>query len=143
MTPLLKRRDLGVLAAAVAAAASSLAWAQQAPYTGQGVKPNILLDKELEGFPLQMTRLTLADFGQGGSVPLHNHPAAQEIVYGIDGAVTFDIEGRGTTIVKAGDVLLIPAGVVHTPHSDSSSSRVLFIHSITDKNKPFRVDVKT
>ena len=141
---LLTRRDLGILAAAAAAIASNSANAQPAPYAGQGVKLNIIIDKDLEGFPLQMTRLTLVDIAPGISIPRHLHPAAQEIAFGMDGALTFDVEGQGTTIIKAGDVLLIPAGVPHVPVGDTSSAtRVLFIHSITDKNKPFRVDVKS
>src|SRR5260370_36364 len=45
---LLTRRDLGVLAAAAAAIATAPAYAQQAPYGGQGVKLNVLVDKDLE-----------------------------------------------------------------------------------------------
>jgi len=47
---LLTRRDLGILAAAAAAIASNSANAQPAPYAGQGVKLNIIIDKDLEGF---------------------------------------------------------------------------------------------
>jgi quercetin dioxygenase-like cupin family protein len=91
-----------------------------------------------------MTQLTLVDLAPGISIPRHLHPAAQEIAFGMDGALTLDVEGQGTTIIKAGDVLLIPAGVPHVPVGDNSSAtRVLFIHSITDKNKPFRVGVKS
>ncbi len=91
-----------------------------------------------------MTRLTLVDLAPGISIPRHYHPAAQEIAFGIDGALTLDVEGQGPKIIKAGDVLLIPAGIPHVPSGDASSAtRVLFIHSITDKDKPFRVDLKS
>jgi len=139
---LLTRRDLTILAAAAAAAASGSAYAQTAPSGPPGVKATVLMDKDLEGFPLQMTRLTLVELAPGSSIPRHNHPGAQEIVFGMDGALTLDVDGQGTKLIKAGDVLLLPAGLTHFPRAEGSSAKVLAIHSITDKNKPFRVEVK-
>lgn len=135
----LTRRDLGILAAIVAT--SSASYAQNAPY-GQGVKLNILLDQDLPGFPSQNTRLTLVDFASGGTIPRHFHPAAQEVVFGVDGIVTIDVDGQGTKLIKAGDVLLLPARVIHFPRAEGTTGKILAIHSITDKTQPFRVDAK-
>jgi quercetin dioxygenase-like cupin family protein len=141
---LLTRRDLAFLAAAAAAAASNApAHAQNAPYGGQGVNLKVIVDQELAGFPLQMTRLTLIEFAPGSSITRHHHPAAQEVVFGMDGGLMIDVEGEGKKIIKAGDVLVIPTSVVHFPHAEGTSAKVLAIHSITDKSKPFRVDAKT
>jgi quercetin dioxygenase-like cupin family protein len=136
----LTRRDLGILAAI--AAASSTSYAQNAPYGGEGVKLNILVDQDLPGFPSQNTRLTLVELASGSSIPRHHHPAAQEIVFGLDGMLTVDVDGQGTKLIKAGDVVLLPAGLIHFPRAEGTNAKVIAIHSITDKSKPFRVDVK-
>jgi quercetin dioxygenase-like cupin family protein len=135
----LTRRDLAILATAAAAAASGPTYAQNASYAGEGVKLSVIVDQELPGFPLQMTRLTIAEFEPRSSMPRHRHPAAQEIVFGMEGVLAIDIEQRGKKIINPGDVFLIPAGVIHLPRAEDKSAKVLIIHSITDKDKPFTI----
>jgi quercetin dioxygenase-like cupin family protein len=136
----LTRRELGMLAAALSAvAASSPANAQLR--SGPGAKYTTLINQDLEGFPLQMTRLTLMDVAPGTVIPRHYHPGAQEIAFVIDGALTLEVGNQGAKIIEAGNVLLIPTGIPHKPRTDPSKpARVLFLHSITDKNKPFLVE---
>jgi quercetin dioxygenase-like cupin family protein len=137
----LTRRELAAFAAAAAAASSANADSGQIR-SGAGAKYTELLANDLKGFSLQMTRLTLMDVAPGTQFPRHYHPAAQEIAFGIDGAFTLDMHLHGPRIVDAGDVLLIPAGITHTPSAHPSRhARVLFIHSITDKTKPFLVEL--
>jgi quercetin dioxygenase-like cupin family protein len=139
---LLSRRDLGILAAA-AAAASSSAHAQVSIRSGPGAKYNIIIDNDLEGTPLHATRLTIMDVAPGTQIPPHYHPAAQEIAFGMDGVLTMQVGGRNAKTIKAGDVVLIPAGVPHLPVADASErARVLFIHSIIDKTKPFIIELR-
>jgi quercetin dioxygenase-like cupin family protein len=135
----LTRRDLGILAASVAA--MNPVHAQI--LSGPGAKYKEILARDLEGFPHHMTRLTLMDVAPGTQIPWHYHPAAQEIVFGLDGALTLEVDPPAATIIKAGDVLLIPAGTLHMPRPDASRpARVLFIHSITDKTKPFLLELE-
>jgi quercetin dioxygenase-like cupin family protein len=137
----LTRRELAILATA-AAAAGGASLARGQIRSGPGAKYTEVLAKDLEGFSLQMTRLTLMEAAPGTQIPRHYHPAAQEIAFGIDGTFTLDIHPHGARILKAGDVLLIPAGVTHLPRAHPSApARVLFIHSITDKTKPFLVEL--
>ena len=72
------------------------------------------------------------------------HPGAQEIVYGLDGAVTLEVEGQATKTIKAGDVALTPADVPHLVRNDgaNSAARILVMHSRADKQKPMLVVVK-
>ena len=44
--------------------------------------------------------------------PMHSHPG-EEIIYVLEGAWEYQVEGKGTMTLKAGDVLFIPAGVKH------------------------------
>ncbi len=137
----LTRRDLAMLAAAVAAAATDSADAQIR--SGSGAKYKEILAKDLQGFPLQMIRLTIMDVAPGTSIPWHYHPAAQEIAFGLEGVMTFEVDPPAVRTIKAGDVILIPAGTLHMPRPDASSTaRVLFIHSITDKTKPFLLELE-
>ena len=134
----LTRRDLGILAAIAASSTASYA---QAPYGGDAVKSKIIVDQDLAGFAGQNTRLTLNEIASGGAIPRHHHPAAQEVVFGLDGALTLEVDGQGTKIIKSGDTIVLPAGLIHLPRAEGTHAKFLAIHSITDKSKPFRVDV--
>ncbi|MDC0743975.1 cupin domain-containing protein [Polyangium mundeleinium] len=48
-----------------------------------------------------------------GTVPLHYHAEHDELVVILEGSGTFYVEGQ-TRVVKAGDVQVIPRGVVHS-----------------------------
>ena len=52
------------------------------------------------------------DFEPGTSFGNHRHPG-EEIIYVIEGVFEYQIEGRQPVTLKAGEVLFIPAGVVH------------------------------
>ncbi len=138
----MSRRDLNLLVAtALAATASGRAYAQTAPYGSQGVKATVIMDPDLAGFSPQTTRLTLVEIASGNAIPRHMHPFAQEIVFVLDGTLVIDVEGQGTKNLKAGETLLLPAGLPHFPRATNASAKVLAIHSITDKTKPFRVEL--
>jgi quercetin dioxygenase-like cupin family protein len=138
----LTRRDLGMLAtAAASAAAIGSSFAQLR--SGPGAKYNEILARDLKGFPLQMTRLTLMDVAPGTEIPWHYHPAAQEIVFGLEGVLMIEINPAAVVTVKPGDVIVIPSGTLHMPRPDTTRpARVLFIHSITDKTKPFLLELE-
>jgi quercetin dioxygenase-like cupin family protein len=136
----LTRRELAVLAAAAIAVRMGSARGQIR--SGPGARYTELLAKDLEGFSRQMTRLTLMEVAPGTQIPPHYHPAAQEIAFGIDETFTFEIHPHGLRTIKAGGVLLIPAGITHLPRADHSRpARVLLIHTITDKTKPFLIEL--
>ncbi|HLY41678.1 MAG TPA: cupin domain-containing protein [Terracidiphilus sp.] len=49
----------------------------------------------------------------GGKLPAaHSHDAYEETIYGLEGVMTFTVEGQRTEI-RPGDVLSIPRGAVH------------------------------
>jgi quercetin dioxygenase-like cupin family protein len=71
------------------------------------------------------------------------HPGAQELFYVLEGTVTAEIDGRGTSTIKAGEVALIPAEVQHLVRNDSTDLTVkaLAVHCRADKDKPLLVVV--
>jgi quercetin dioxygenase-like cupin family protein len=68
------------------------------------------------------------DVPAGARVPIaHSHDAYEETVYGIEGILTFTLEGRKIEI-GPGDALLIPRGAVHRfDNLHSATSKTLAI----------------
>lgn len=53
------------------------------------------------------------DIDPGKTAPKHKHPG-EEIIYVIEGTLEYRLEGQPAVTLKAGDVLFVPAGVVHS-----------------------------
>jgi len=53
------------------------------------------------------------DIDPGKTAPNHKHPG-EEIIYVIEGTIEYRLEGRSPVTLKAGDVLFVPTGVVHS-----------------------------
>jgi quercetin dioxygenase-like cupin family protein len=140
----LVRRELLYLSGIVAATPlmSKITWAQTqaAPTLTQ------ILRKDLEGQGqvVQETVVSVVDFGPGTSAPWHMHPGAQELLHVIEGNLTVEIEGGGTTLLKAGEAGVIAADLVHLARNESTgvSVKVLLVHSRAVKDKPLIVVVK-
>ena len=140
----LARRHLLQLAAYAAVmpagAGSALAQAPQG-----GPKLTLVLRSDMKGQDqrVQETVVNILEMPPGSAAPWHMHPGAQEILFVIDGNVTVEIEGQGTTAIKAGEVVLIPAEIPHLARNDGSGgARALVTHSRADKDKPFVLAVK-
>jgi len=53
------------------------------------------------------------DVPAGAKVPIaHSHDAYEETIYGLEGVLTWTVDGRQTE-VRPGEVLCIPRGAVH------------------------------
>ena len=112
----------------------------------QGPKLTQLLRKDLEdqGLVVQETVVSMVEFGPGSTAPWHMHPGAQELLQVIEGNLTVEIDGRGTTLLKAGEAGIIPAELVHLARNESASAtaRAFVVHSRAAKEKPLMVVVK-
>ncbi|GLQ89780.1 cupin domain-containing protein [Dyella flagellata] len=53
------------------------------------------------------------DIDPGKTAPKHKHPG-EEIIYVIEGSLEYRLEGHAPVTLKAGDVLFVPTGVVHS-----------------------------
>ena len=62
----------------------------------------------------------------------------------MDGNLTVEVDGQATRVVKAGEIILVPAEIPHLVRNESGSALVkaLVTYSRGDKAKPFLVVVK-
>ena len=55
----------------------------------------------------------IVELEPGMSAPRHSHPG-EEIIYVLEGTWEYTLDGKPPVVLKAGDVLFIPAGVIHS-----------------------------
>ena len=126
-------------AAAMASAASRSAEAVVGP------DPTELLRSDLVGQDQKVaeTLVTVVAFAPGAVSTWHIHPGAQELVFGLQGKLTLEIDGKGTKSIGAGETSLVPADVAHTVRNETTGepAKILVVYSRSDKNSPVRVDV--
>ena len=75
------------------------------------------------------------DFEPGVTAPNHRHPG-EEIVYVLEGALQYKLQGRHPVILKAGDVLFIPAGTAHEVKNVGNGSAKELATYVVEKGKP-------
>jgi quercetin dioxygenase-like cupin family protein len=78
------------------------------------------------------------DLAPGVTFPPHSHPG-EEVVYVIEGVLEYRLEGKPPVTVKAGEVLFIPAGVVHGVTNVGSGNAAELATYIVEKGKPLVV----
>ena len=81
------------------------------------------------------------DFASGVAAPHHSHPG-EEIVYAIEGLMEYQIEGRPPVTLKAGEVLFIPAGTIHTVRNVGTGNAAELATYVVEKGKPLVALVK-
>ncbi|RZJ48630.1 MAG: cupin domain-containing protein [Flavobacterium sp.] len=75
------------------------------------------------------------DFGAHTAFGKHYHHG-EEIIYVLKGTLEYEVEGKGTVILKAGEVLFVPAGVVHSAKNNTDENAIELATYIVDKDKP-------
>ena len=75
------------------------------------------------------------DIPAGVTAPRHSHPG-EEIVYVIDGSLEYRLEGQPAQSVKAGEVVFIPAGTIHSVKNTGETSAVELATYVVEKSKP-------
>jgi quercetin dioxygenase-like cupin family protein len=140
---LVRRRFLRLAAAAVAAPGTTGIVSAQAPQVGPKLTQILRNDLQAQDQKVQETVVNVLEMTPGVGAPWHMHPAAQEILFVLEGNLTVEIEGQGTKVLKAGEIALMPAEVPHLARNDGPSGvRALVTHRRGDKEKPFVVAVK-
>jgi quercetin dioxygenase-like cupin family protein len=81
------------------------------------------------------------DFDPGNVSPRHTHPG-EEIIYVLEGTLEYQIEGKPPVRVKAGDVLFVPAGVIHAAKNVGSGNGAELATYVVEKGKPLITLVK-
>jgi quercetin dioxygenase-like cupin family protein len=78
------------------------------------------------------------DFEPGVAFPRHSHPG-EEIVNVLEGSLEYQVEGKAPVTLKAGDVLFIPAGAIHTARNVGAGNGSELATYIVVKGKPLVV----
>lgn len=77
----------------------------------------------------------------GTVAPSHRHPG-EEIIYVLEGTWEYQLEGNSPVTLKAGDVLFIPAGAVHSARNVGTGKGAELATYIVEKGKPLVEVVK-
>src|SRR5262245_18475967 len=81
------------------------------------------------------------DFDPGYVSPKHTH-FGEEIIYVLEGTLEYHVEGKPTTTCKVGEVLFVPAGVVHWVKNVGNGNGAELATYIVEKGKPLVTLVK-
>jgi len=105
-----------------------------------GVKRTDLQQHDL-GVPGREVVQVRVDIAPGVLAPNHSHPG-EEIVYVIEGLLEYQLEGKPPVTLKAGEVLFIPAGTIHSAKNVGSVNAAELATYIVEKGKPLVTLVK-
>jgi quercetin dioxygenase-like cupin family protein len=78
---------------------------------------------------------TIVELAPGTTAPRHTHPG-EEIIYVLEGAWEYTVDGKPPVTLKAGDVLFIPAGTVHSARNVGTGRAAELATYIVEKGKP-------
>ena len=81
------------------------------------------------------------DLAPGVAFGKHTHPG-EEVIYVLEGQLEYQIEDKPPVTLKAGDVLFIPAGTVHSARNPGNVKGSELATYIVEKGKPLLTLVK-
>ena len=84
---------------------------------------------------------SIVEIAPGLTVPKHTHPG-EEIIYVLEGSLEYEVEGKSPVTLKAGEVLFIPAGVIHSATNVGTGKGAELSTYIVEKGKPLLTMVK-
>jgi quercetin dioxygenase-like cupin family protein len=128
-----------IMAAAVLIVASAFALHVVAQAQQAGTKRTDLQRHDLSAPGREVVQVRV-DFDPGYVAPRHTHPG-EEIIYVIEGSLEYEIDGK-ISKVKAGDVLFVPAGAIHTARNVGSGNGAELATYVVEKGKPLITFVK-
>ena len=105
-----------------------------------GIKRTDLQRHDL-GVPGREAVQVRVDIDPGVAFGKHTHPG-EEIIYVLEGSLEYQIEGKPPVTLKAGDVLFIPAGTIHSARNVGSVIGSELATYIVEKGKPLLTLVK-
>ena len=118
---------------AVLTAASGLVF-QMAQAQQAGTKRTDLQRHDLS-IPGREAIQVRVDIGPGEVAPRHKHPG-EEIIYVLEGTLEYEVEGKPPVTLKAGDVLFIPYGAIHSARNVGSVNAAELATYVVEKGKP-------
>jgi quercetin dioxygenase-like cupin family protein len=109
-----------------------------APHIAHAQAPGVTrrdLQRHDLSIPGRETIQTIVSIAPGLTAPRHSHPG-EEIIYVLEGVLQYQLDGQPPVTLKAGDVLFIPAGVVHSAKNVGSGNGAELATYIVEKGKP-------
>jgi quercetin dioxygenase-like cupin family protein len=122
-------RTIAIAATLIAASFLALPAAQ----AQQGVKRTDLQQHDLS-IPGRETIQARIDIAPGVLAPRHTHHG-EEVIYVLEGTLEYTLDGKPPVTLKAGDVLFIPNGVVHSARNVGSVNAAELATYIVEKDK--------
>ncbi len=83
----------------------------------------------------------IVELEPGTTAPRHSHPG-EEIIYVLEGNWEYTVEGQPPVTLKAGDVLFIPSGTIHSARNVGTGRGKELATYIVEKGKPLVVLAK-
>ena len=77
----------------------------------------------------------MVELEPGTTAPRHSHPG-EELIYVFEGTWEYTLDGKPPVTLKAGDVLFIPAGAIHSARNVGTSRGKELATYIVEKGKP-------
>jgi len=81
------------------------------------------------------------DIAPGVLASRHSHPG-EEIIYVIEGTLEYEVDGKPPVTLKAGEVLFIPYGVIHSARNVGNDNAAELATYIVEKGKPLVTPAK-
>jgi quercetin dioxygenase-like cupin family protein len=131
MNGLFKTAGFAAFAFAAGFLASNLATAREPSVTAKTI-----LQTEVKGGVFEEAVVQVYQFEPGAALPWHIHPDAHEIAYILDGALTLEIDGQGSRVLRAGDASHVAPNVVHRGSTDPALGVKLVALRFKPKDKP-------
>jgi quercetin dioxygenase-like cupin family protein len=82
-----------------------------------------------------------AEIPAGGSTGRHTHPG-EEISYVLEGSLLLEVDGQPAKTFKAGEVFMVPAGVIHNGTNKTSANATVIATYVVEKGKPLTTPAK-
>ena len=121
-----------VLAAALIGAIPGMAIAQQSGVARTDLQRH---DLSVPGWETVQVRV---DISPGVTAARHTHPG-EEIIYVLQGTLEYDVDVKPPTTLKAGDVLFIPKGTIHSAKNVGTGLASELATYVVEKGKPLSV----
>ena len=129
-----------IMAAAALIAASGFAL-QMALDAAQAQQPGVRridLQRHDLSAPGRETIQARVEIDPGVTAARHSHPG-EEIIYVLEGALEYRLDGKPPVTLKAGDVLFVPAGAIHSAKNVGSGPGAELATYVVEKGKPLVV----
>jgi quercetin dioxygenase-like cupin family protein len=102
----------------------------------------LVFQADLNNLPGQELLLYASTWQPGFRLPLHMHPEGHELTYVVEGEQTFEIDGVGTKLVKAGEAIYTPPNTPHFGRNATDAVSKTIVIRIKAKDQPVAVEVK-